>query len=219
MRRIHPRSLMALLALLLAGVAAPTAPAAAAPHPAITAPESLHVTARAAFSDLLRQSAASKARLSGMPSAEEAPQADLGEPLPVAMVRLDRLKAAQPGDRLADLMDRLDSVVYPVQVNAEARAELEMSLIDGAWRAASVGGTGHARVVAGLRQKQRGAAFLLRVPALHAEFLAQGEGEGLLLTPLFEVAGAGLAAGKALAAAEVMERLLPLARATVDRIP
>lgn len=224
---MRPSYLVSLLPLLLAACqagtpATPAEPDAADPPAAVGlaaatsgASAALDEAARVALTTLLDRAARGEARLSGLPAREEAASARLGEPLPVSMVRLDRLKAHRPGAPAESLIDKLDLAIYPVQVGADVRAELEMSRVDGAWQAVSVGGTGHARTVADLRARSaRGEApFLLRVPALGVEFIAEARPEGLTLTPLFARAGASLEAGKALPAAEVFKRLVPLALA------
>ncbi len=211
---------LALLAACQAGApddagAPPPAAQRAAALRAPGVPPSLHATARDAFASLLDRAARGEPRLSGVPEKGEAADARLGEPLPVAMVRLDQLKAHRAGEAVDALIQPLELAIYPVQVGAETRAELEMAPVDGVWRAISVGGAGHARVVADLRARPAAGepAYLLRVPALGVEFLARQARGGLTLTPLFASPAAGLAAGKALPAREAVERLLPLAEA------
>lgn len=175
--------------------------------------------ARRTFSDLLVQSnRANRAsqRLVAMPGPDEQARAGLGAPLPVAMIGLGRLRSYQPGAPVDGLIDHLNVVLYPVQVDQDVRGEIELVRQDGSWQAVRVGASGHAREVARLSKLRGTPAYLLRVPALGVEFLAYGSADALRLVLVHATPGVELQAGWPLPVQDVLRVLGPVARAYRD---
>jgi hypothetical protein len=172
--------------------------------------------ARRTFNDLLVQSNQASRRLVAMPGPDEQARASLGAPLPVAMIRLDRLRAYQPGAGIDGLIDHLNVVLYPVQVDQDVRAEMEFVRQDGSWQAVRVGASGHAHEVARLSKVRGTPAYLLRVPALGVDFLVYGSAEALRLVLVHATPGVELQAGQPLPVQVVLRVLGPLARAYRD---
>jgi hypothetical protein len=170
-------------------------------------------TARRGFTDLLAQSRQSGQRLADLPGSDEHARSGLGAPLPVAMIRLDRLRAYQAGAPADDLIDHLGVVLYPVQVGGDVRAELELAREGTTWQAVRVGASAHARELSRFGKVIGAPAYLVRVPALGVELLAYGSGATLRLALVHATPGIGLAAGRALPAQDVLNVLVPLARA------
>jgi hypothetical protein len=155
----------------------------------------------------------------GMPAADRVDRAALGDPLVVMMVRLDELQRYQPapGTDPAALLHDLQTVVYPVRVAGKVNGEMVMGKVGGAWSARSFAGPAHVQAVENVRAQlanagvPTGSTMLLRVPALNIELVAHRDATGLKLTPVTDLAAAGLAAGQTLPAARVFEQLVPLA--------
>jgi hypothetical protein len=95
--------------------------------------------------------------------------------------------------------------------------EMVMGKVGGAWSARSFAGPAHVQAVENVRAQLAnagvpiGSTMLLRVPALNIELVAHRDATGLKLTPVTDLAAAGLAAGQTLPAARVFEQLVPLA--------
>jgi hypothetical protein len=172
--------------------------------------------ARSTFNDLLVQSNRASQRLVAMPEPGEQARAGLGAPLPVAMIGLDRLRAYQPGAPIDGLIDHLNVVLYPVQVDQDVRGEMEFARQDGSWQAVRVGASGHAREVARLSKLRGTPAYLLRVPALGVDFLAYGSAGALRLVLVHATPGVELQAGLPLPVQDVLRVMAPLARAYRD---
>jgi hypothetical protein len=215
MRRIFPFLLS--LALVASALIQPRTASAEGRTPLRLTSEDLGA-ARRAFTDLLVESNRGGQRLIGMPGPDEQARAGLGAPLPVAMIRLDRLRAYQPGAPIDNLIDHLGVVLYAVQVDRDVRAELEFDRQSGTWQAVRVGASGHARELARLSKLAGAPNYLLRVPALGVEFLAYGSGDALRLLLVHATPGVELQAQKPLPAQDVLRVLSPLARAYRDPI-
>ncbi|HET7500764.1 MAG TPA: hypothetical protein VFK02_07165 [Kofleriaceae bacterium] len=194
-------------------------------HPGIASAEGrapLRVTAsdidvaRHTLTDLLARSNLASQRFVDMPGPDEQARAGLGAPLPVAMIRLDRLRAYQLGAPLDDLIDHLNVVLYPVQVDQDVRGEIELVRQGSSWQAVRVGASGHAREVARMAKLRGTPAFLLRVPALGVEFLAYRSGDALIVVLVHVTPGVELQAGRPLPVQEALRVLVPLARAYRD---
>ena len=168
------------------------------------------------FNDLLVQSNQASQRLVAMPGPDEQARSGLGTALPVAMIRLDRLRAYQPGAPIDALIDHLNVVLYPVQVDRDVRAEIELAREAGSWQAVRVGAPGHAREVARLSKLHGTPAYLLRVPALGVEFLAYSSAGSLRLVLVHATPGVSVEDGRPLPAGDVLRVLGPLARAYRD---
>ena len=215
MRIIAGFSSLLVLGTLALAVARPRTAAAQGRAPLRVTAGDLGV-ARKGFTDLLAQSNQASKPLVGMPGPDEQARANLGAPLPLAMIGLDRLRAYQPGTAVDGLIDHLSVVVYPVQVDQDVRAEMEMVLQGGTWQTVRVGAPSHARELAKLSKIQGAAAYLLRVPALGVEFLAYPGVDTLRLVLVHDAPDVGLPVGRALPAQDVMRVLAPLARAYRD---
>lgn len=213
MRRIF--NLLLSLALVTPALLQPRTASAEGRTPLRITSQDVGVAHRA-FADLLVDSSRAGQRLVGMPGPDEQARAGLGAPLPVAMIGLDRLRAYQLGTPIDGLIDHLDVVLYPVQVDRDVRAEMEFTRRSGSWQAVRVGAPGHARELARLSRVSGPPAYLLRVPALGVELLAYGGGEALRLVLVHATPGVELQAGQPLPVQEVLRVLGPLARAYQD---
>lgn len=185
------------------------------------APPAVEPVAQAASVRALKElGGQSGPRLAGMPTPDQMDKAALGEPFAVRMVRLDALQKYSPGTSVdpAALLSELPTVIYPIQVDGKVTGEMVMSQVDGVWSARGFAGPAHVQALERIRgqivsaRAPAGAVLLVRAPALNIEFIAHRESAGLLLTPITDLAAAGLKAGQTLPASRVFELLLPLAQ-------
>lgn len=158
-------------------------------------------------------------------SSAEASRAVLGQPLRSYFVRLDGLRAYQPGQDPKTLLSAIHNrVLYPMQVGDQAAGSVEMVQRGGQWKVASVGGTAIQGLEAFRREQAQklglgpGELFLVRVPALNQEFLGYYDPQSkMMLIPLRGSAQWGLVKGAALPADQVFLKLVPAALQQKDR--
>lgn len=164
----------------------------------------------------------------GLRAPNEATQARLGAPLVDHIIGLTDLQAYDGTRDPAALLRRSDQVVYPVLVDGTPRASTIVARQGNEWRAVSFGspvatGASEAARRAIARDAAPGAApaetFQVRVPALNLVFVGRNDGGTLLLTPTVDVPDLGLMAGRTEPAREVLQRLVPLARAQDPSLP
>jgi hypothetical protein len=158
-------------------------------------------------------------RLAGMPTADQMARAAPGQPFAVKMVRLDELQRYQP--RVSDpatLLHDLQTLIYPIWVDGKVHGEMVVANVGGAWSARGFAGPAGVQAMENSRRQIMSAAgvpaestMLVRVPALNLQFVAHSDAAGLHLTPVTDLATAGLKAGQTLPASRVFELLLPLA--------
>lgn len=166
---------------------------------------------------------AGRAKMGVSPS--EASGAVLGQPLRSYFVRLDSLRAYQPGQDPKSLLSALHSrVLYPMQVGDRTAGSVEMVQKGGQWKVASVGGTAIQRLEVFRKEQARKLGlgtsdlFLVRIPALNQEFLGYDDSQGrMMLIPMLGSAQWGLEKGAALPADQVFLKLVPAALQQKDR--
>ncbi|WP_394846518.1 hypothetical protein LZC95_03520 [Pendulispora brunnea] len=157
------------------------------------------------------------------PSASHLDGASLGDGVPVRRVRLDALRAYRTTDDPRALLVDHGAFLYPITVGDEVRSSVVMVQRQGRWVPSSFGRVGLARALHANRQqldaRHAKAVVLVEVPALQARFMGHEGDDGLHLTPLQDVEGTPLRAGKSEKAAVVMAALVPLAARIDDSAP
>ncbi len=160
----------------------------------------------------------------GFRSLEEAARARLGNPLPIALITLNDLKAYKPGTGARQLLKDARALWFPVMVGDEVRAKLEMVQKDSRWTAGEFGGARTApnvgRAAAGLTDRLAAMNIkaveklsLVRVPALNAAFLLVESPSGEHMVPATTgVQKFGLEEGRIYTAGEVLIRLSEFAQ-------
>jgi hypothetical protein len=122
----------------------------------------------------------------GFDSLEEMPSAELGQPLPVLIVRLDELREYKEKGDPYKLLHPLPKVVYGVNVKGDPRCGLEVQKRDGQWEVSAVGIAGPAReyVQALKKQAEKDKAkvfFIIKVLALNETYLGYQTDQGVKL--------------------------------------
>jgi hypothetical protein len=122
----------------------------------------------------------------GFDSVEEVPAAELGEPLPVLIVRLDELREYKEKGDPYKLLHPLPKVVYGVNVKGDPRCGLEVQKRDGQWEVSAIGIAGPAReyVQALKKQAEKDKAkvfFIIKVLALNETYLGYQTDQGVRL--------------------------------------
>jgi hypothetical protein len=156
----------------------------------------------------------------GFDSVEEAAGAQLGAPLAIFFVRLDRLRDYQPGSDPNTLLSDSAQVYYPVLVKEQVRAAIVVEMADGKWKAARLGNAGLAKQISRV-QKEAGAPsggasepdMIVQVPALGIYFIGRrGTDKKLTLIPLATEPRYKLRAAAEQPADEVFATLVPFAK-------
>lgn len=160
----------------------------------------------------------------GFKTAAEAQAASLGDPISVALIGLNDLKAFERGTKVGSMLRDARTLWFPVLLNGEVRSKLEISEVNGQWLAGEFGRPELARTVNGVREglpkilevvkaRSSGPPMLVRIPVLHVDLFYETGPEGGFLVP----AGAGglpdgVEVGKAYPAEELLARFAGLAQ-------
>jgi len=155
----------------------------------------------------------------GFESIEEASSAELGSPMRIFMVGLDRLKEFAPSRSPSEHLVDTNEVRYPVTVGGNVRTSMVMHLIEGKWQLARVGRPALTKGLVEAARKQAappGAAqepsFEVQIPALNLYFTGQQAGPRLLLTPVLDDERFGFKQGETLDAQQVFAKIAPYAK-------
>jgi hypothetical protein len=144
--------------------------------------------ATAALPVLRRLVTAANAQQMGFRSPEEAATATLQEPLPIYLVRLDRLRQYDPAQDANALLTGGQKVFFPVAVGGEVRSSIVVDRQGNAWKVVSFGNPALAKALAQARSAGGGAvgatAIVVHVAALNLYLLGQRSGGQLTLAPV-----------------------------------
>ena len=120
----------------------------------------------------------------GFDSMEEVQKADLGQALPVVIVRLDELRVYKEKGEAYKLLHPLPKVLFGVTVKGAPRSGLEVQKRDGKWETSAVGLAGPARefIQSVKKQGDKDRAtlyFVVKIPALNETYLAYHTDHGV----------------------------------------
>lgn len=153
-------------------------------------------------------------RAMGFDSVDEVKQAQLGQPLPVFNIPLDKLKGYQPESDPKQLLVKSSETIYPVTVNAQVKSSVTVVQNDAGYAPSSFG---NAAIVKSLSQYRQGSTaegdFVVRVPALNMYFLARWVDGKLMLVPIADDPRLKLRPGEAVPAETALPQLVALANA------
>jgi hypothetical protein len=142
---------------------------------------------------------------------DEVASAELGAPLAMFDVPLDRLKEYQAGSDPTALLTDVHTVHVPVLVGGAVRSSIVVKQKGGSWVATDFGQVELSRRIAEVRGGAT-QAVLVRVPALNDYFVGTTSGGALTLTPIADVAGTDFRQGQSVPAAAVFAALAAQAR-------
>jgi hypothetical protein len=155
----------------------------------------------------------------GFATAEQAKRATVQTPLRIAMIGLDRLKAAEPEASMQPLVVGTNAVRTFVVVDGKVTASVITREVDGTWQAARFGrpllSSGLAeglRARSAFEERPPANVFELDIPALNLWFIAQQDGTRLTLIPAADDERFGFRKGVALDSQEVMRKIVPYAK-------
>lgn len=135
----------------------------------------------------------------GFDTPEEVQKAELGTPMRVFMVRLDRLREYRAEANPMELLDDTHEIRYPVVVGGQVKSSIVMHEVEGKWQLAKFGRPLLTRVLTEQvrRRNERmrtpeESFFEVKIPALNLYFVGREEDSHLTLTsaaanPKYEV--------------------------------
>jgi hypothetical protein len=157
----------------------------------------------------------------GFESIDEVNRVQLGVPIPIFMVPLDRLREYRPGQDPADFFVSTNEVRFPLSVDGQVRSSITLRRTNGGWEVARIGRPQLSKEISQVIQASApgaplaprpGTFFEVTIPALSLEFVGQRADNRILLTSLVNEQLYDLQTGQTLDAREVFERLVPFAR-------
>lgn len=163
------------------------------PSPPPAAPSHSASEAAAKGLETLRKMVATaNSPATGFTSGEDMKAAELGQPLHVYFVRLDRLKAYRPEQDPQTLLVDIGQDLYPVVKDGQVRSSVIAGKVDGGFRAVGFGGAGYAEALSTSREEGVKRDSLppqayseVQVSAMNLSFLAYRPPNGpLMLVPL-----------------------------------
>ena len=160
-------------------------------------------------------------RLLGFRNAEEVARAEFGEPIRHVMIPLDRLKTYEPSRMNPEsILISTGRVTVPLLLDGVGRSSMTLEKANEQWKAVAYGAPVYSREISTLRselaeREDRGEADFIevQVPALNLVFLGIYRDDDLWLSPLLNDARFSLRQGEILTIDDVLQRLVPAARA------
>ena len=152
-------------------------------------------------------------------TAAEAQKATLGSPIGEFFVPLDRLRAYKRGMAPEALLLDVHTDIYPVLLDGKPRSTITVAqnAKTKKWELVSVGEPAMAQRITQMRAATH--QRLIRVPALNVFLLESSSKSGMTLTPLSDVGGTELRAGKAVEAGAAFVALAARAQRVDPRLP
>jgi hypothetical protein len=161
----------------------------------------------------------------GLREPSEASKVSLGIPLVDYMIDLAALKEWD-GTEPMKLLRFTGQFVYPIRVGDSTRSSVTIAKVGDQWTAAVFGSPNEAqartRVRDSLSDKAPGgetSTIQVRVPALHAIFVARQLGGELDFTPIVSNPTLGLKSGETESAQKVLLRIQPFAKELDPQVP
>jgi hypothetical protein len=145
----------------------------------------------------------------GFQSIDEVRQAQLGQPIEVYNISLEKLKSYQKGQDPKSLLTPSAETIYPVIVGGSVRTGVTIVRKEQGYESSSFG---HADIVKRLAQYRRSAAeFAVRIPAFNMYFVGRHMETRVVLVPIVNNPQLKVQAGEAAPLEVVVDQLRPYA--------
>lgn len=143
----------------------------------------------------------------GFQSIDEVRKAQLGQPIEVYSVSLEKLKGYQAGQDPNSLLTPSAETIYPVIVSGNVRTGVTIVRKEQGYESSSFG---KADIAKGLAAYRKGAGeFAVRIPAFNLYFLGRHVKKQVLLVPIANSPQLTVQAGEAAPFEEVIDQLRP----------
>jgi hypothetical protein len=154
----------------------------------------------------------------GFASLAEVATSQLGEPLTIFEIARDRIRAYVHGTPVEGLLIRSRETLYPVVVQGVVKSSVSIVQEPGGFRPSMLGGPVVMKALALYRRHDGGVSdVVVRIPSLNLLFLGRRKNGDLRLVPVFDIPEIHLLANQDMPAEQVLDQLVPLARAANDQ--
>lgn len=191
--------------LLLIGCSQQRAPKAPAPDPGKAASDALGVLQKLVTQQNFKSM--------GFDSLDEVKAAQLGQPLPVSVIGLDKLKNPPAGAEANSLLAQSPEIIYPVTVGNVVRSSVTIIHKPDGYAPASFGNAEIVKALSRQRKAEGGQIeFVLRVPAFNMYFLAHRIENQVIAVPIVDDPRLNLKVGEQVPLSRLLEGLQVLAK-------
>jgi hypothetical protein len=199
------RSLLAVIGLLvLVGCSEQNPPKPPAPQPQEAATNALGVLQKLVTEQNFKGL--------GFDSVDEVKNAQLGQPLQVFTIGLDKLKGTTTAAEAASVLAPSPETIYPVTVQGAVRSSVTIMHKQEGYAPASFGNAEVIKALSRLRRPEAGAnEFVLRIPAFNMYFLARRVENQVMAVPIADDPRIKVKAGEAVPLPTLLEALRPIA--------
>jgi hypothetical protein len=148
----------------------------------------------------------------GFDSLDEVKSAQLGQPMSVSVIGLDKLKSASAGAEASSLLTPSPETIYPVTVGGAVRSSITIIHKPEGYAPASFGNAEIVKSLSRLRQSETGQnEFVLRIPAFNMYFLARRVENQVVAVPIVDDPRLKIKAGEQVPLTRLLEGLRVLA--------
>jgi hypothetical protein len=145
----------------------------------------------------------------GFQSLDEVKQAQLGQPMEVYNLGLDKLKTYQAGQDPNSMLTPSGETIYPVTVGGAVRTGVTIVHKEQGYEPSSFGNADIVKRLSGYRQSE--GDFVVRVPAFNMYFIARRVETRLVLVPIVNDPRLKVEPGQATPVEVVIDQLRPYA--------
>ena len=151
-------------------------------------------------------------RALGFESVDEVKEAQLGQPLAVYYVGLDKLKAYREGTDVNSLLTPYAETIYPVTVQGNVRSSVTIVHKEAGYEPASFGNADVVKALSRYRQRE-GAQneFVLRILVFNMYYIARKTDNRITVVPVIDDPRIKTKAGEAIPIESLFNQLRPLA--------
>jgi hypothetical protein len=143
----------------------------------------------------------------GFQSLDEVKQAQLGQPIAVYNLGLDKLKSYQAGEDPNSLLTPSAETIYPVTVSGGVRTGVTIVHKEQGYEPSSFGNADIVKRLSGYRQNE--SDFAVRIPAFNMYFIARRVETRVVLVPIVSDPRLKVQAGEATPLEVVVDQLRP----------
>jgi hypothetical protein len=148
----------------------------------------------------------------GFESADEVKNAQLGQPLQVFNIGLDKLKSAAHNADAASLLTQSPETIYPVTVQGAVRSSVTIVRKQEGYAPSSFGNAEIIKALSRFRRPENGQnEFVLRIPAFNMYFLARRVENQTIVVPVLDDPRIKMKTGEAVPLSSVLETLRSIA--------
>lgn len=148
----------------------------------------------------------------GFESPDEVKEAQLGQPMAVYEITLDKLKSYKSGTDANSLLIPSSETIYPVSVHGNVRSGITIVHKEAGYEPASFGNAAIVKALARYRQREGSQnEFVLRIPVFNMYYVARRAENAITVVPIIDDPRLKTKAGEAIPIGSLLDQLHPLA--------